>query len=122
MCDCEMPKVFNESKRKAKKQHNCCECDRPILKGENYFMLQGLWDGQWRNYKQCSICHDIGKKYQDETNECYPLGELIQEIHYSDLIENQSDDDDNPLWVSFVDWLQVESHNPLRLRLVNATI
>lgn len=117
MCDCEMPTVFNESQRKAKKQHTCCECDRTIPKGESYFMLQGLWDGQWKNYKQCSTCHEIGNKYKDETNECYPLGELIQELHNSDLIENQGEDDDTPKWVSYVDWLQVESHSPLLLKI-----
>ncbi len=107
MCDCEMPTVFNESKRKAKKQHTCCECDRDIPKSESYFMLQGLWDGQWRNYKQCLDCHE----------KCYPIGELIQELRNSDLIENQGEEDDKPVWVSCVEWLQIKSHNPLRLTL-----
>ena len=117
MCDCEMPTVFNESKRKAKKQHTCCECDRLISKGESYFMLQGLWEGRWGNYKQCSTCHEIGSKYQDETRECYPIGGLIQELINSDLIENQGEDDDNPVWVSCTNWLEIKNHNPLRLSL-----
>lgn len=119
MCDCEMPVVYNDSKRKAKKLHVCCECDRQINKGDNYFLLQGLWDNQWKNYKQCQSCHEIGKKYQDKTFECYPLGELIQELINSDLIENQGEDDDIPKWVCCVDWLQIESHKPLRVRLNN---
>ena len=119
MCDCEMPTVFNESKRKAKKQHTCCECDRFISKGESYFMLQGLWDGQWRNYKQCVDCHEIGNKYQDETRECYPISGLIQELINSDLIENQGEEDDKPIWVSCVEWLKIKSHNPLKLELHN---
>ena len=117
MCDCEIPVVFNESKRKAKKQHTCCECDRFISKGESYFMLQGLWDGRWSNYKQCVNCHEIGSKYQDETRECYSIGELIQELIDSDLIENQGEEDDSLKWVSYVDWLHVESHNPLLLKI-----
>lgn len=120
MCDCgEMPTVFNESKRKAKKQYTCCECDRTIPKGESYFMLQGLWDGQWRNYKQCVDCHEIGNKYQDEIRECYPISGLIQELINSDLIENQGEDD-KPIWVSCTNWLEIKSHNPLQLKLTNA--
>lgn len=80
-------------------------------------MLQGLWDGRWRNYKQCSDCHEIGSKYQDKTHECYPIGELIQELIDSDLIENQGDEDDKPIWVSCVDWIQIKSHNPLSVSL-----
>lgn len=116
MCDCLMPTVFNESKRKAKKQHTCCECNRDILEGESYFLLQGLWHKQWRNYKQCVDCHEIGSKFQ-ACCECYPIGELIQELINSDLIENQSDEDEKPVWVSCVDWIEIKSHNPLMLCL-----
>lgn len=119
MCNCEYPTVFNVLERKAKKQHNCCECDRQINKGDRYFVLQGLWDGRWSNYKQCPTCHEIGDKYQDYTSECYSIGELIQELINSDLIENQGEEDDNPIWVSCTDWIQVESHNPLRVSFVN---
>ena len=122
MCDCEMPDVFNESKRKAKKKHECCECSQTIFKGDHYFMLQGLWDGQWKNYKQCINCSEVGHKLTASTNGCYPLGDLIQELINCDGIENQNQDDDEPdLWISNFEWLLIESHNPLRLRTaVNA--
>jgi len=118
MCDCEMPDVFDESKCKARKGHKCCECRSAISRGESYFILQGLWDGQWRNYKQCVNCNSIGHKYQNITHECYPLGDLIQELINSDFITNQKDDDDKPdLWETSEDWLLIENHNPLKLGL-----
>lgn len=116
MCDCKMPTVFNESKRKSNILAVNAIAASPKAKAI-YFILQGLWDGHWNNYKQCLDCHEIGSKYQDETRECYPIGELIQELRNSDLIENQGDEDDKPVWVSCVEWLQIKSHNPLRLTL-----
>lgn len=115
MCDCEMPSVYAETIRTARKAHECVECDEVIPVGSQYTVTKGLWDGEWRTYKTCLTCKAIADKFVDCTGECYPIGELIQELHNCDFVENQGEEDGTPLWVSNMDWLKVESQSPLRV-------
>jgi len=115
MCDCEMPTVSNESIRTAKKPHVCCECDETITPKSQYSILKGLWEGKWKSYKTCNSCKAIAYKFVNYTNECYPLGELIQELHNCDFIENKGEDDDAPSWVSNVEWLEIKNQSPLKV-------
>ena len=43
----------------AAKDHKCCECRRPILKGETYEVTRALYDGLWGTYKTCVECIEI---------------------------------------------------------------
>lgn len=42
---CEMPAVFGQEQRKARKEHKCCECAGLIKPGETYTYSHGVWDG-----------------------------------------------------------------------------
>jgi hypothetical protein len=48
--------VFDESSRRARKTHVCCECGQLINPGERYQYVRGLWDGAWQSFKTCEIC------------------------------------------------------------------
>ena len=58
-CDYVAPTFYNQSLRTAKKQHKCEECGGPILAGEKYEYVSGLWDGYFNVFKTCERCVDI---------------------------------------------------------------
>lgn len=114
MCDCDLdrPVVWEEAKRKARKQHVCCECDKVINSGEEYIWMKGLWDSRWKTYKMCLGCENLAQ-YMDIQG-CYGIGGLFQDLvdcdrfDWDDETETYSTDDPN---------LEIISHNPLRVVL-----
>lgn len=58
---CELPDVFEQFDRVARKRHTCCECPKygTILPGQTYQVSQGLWDGKWETYKRCQDCQNF---------------------------------------------------------------
>jgi hypothetical protein len=62
---------------KASKNYKCCECEKPIIKGMNYWLFQGISDedGTMETYKQHRECREacflISKK-----DDCIPFGGL----------------------------------------------
>ena len=61
ICDTDVPAVFKEDWRTARKQHKCCECGASIALGEHYHFAKGKWDGEWYEYKTCERCADLRK-------------------------------------------------------------
>lgn len=72
--DCE---VFIEKIVIARKTHVCCECDEPILPGERYEFVKGLWNGTWDTYRTCSTCAKIRK----DTSSSWIYGQLDEALH-----------------------------------------
>lgn len=56
---CDMPAVFGQEQRKARKQHKYCECGSIIKPGENYAYSHGVWDGSGQSFKQCLDCAEV---------------------------------------------------------------
>lgn len=52
----EVATLFNVVVRRARKQHKCCECRRPIEKRFVYAHISILFDGRWSDHKQCGDC------------------------------------------------------------------
>jgi hypothetical protein len=48
--------VWLEWKPRARKEHKCDECSRPIAKGETYRQTKALYEGSWLALKQCAHC------------------------------------------------------------------
>ena len=69
MCDCVTPSAFNEIMRKAKKEHNCCECRQKIKPGEKYQYCSGVWDGVPDSYKTCLLCVNLRGNYANEAEQ-----------------------------------------------------
>lgn len=55
-CDYEMPAVYANYTRVARKQHVCEECRREIHVGESYERVFGVWDGSCSVFKTCARC------------------------------------------------------------------
>lgn len=59
---CALPTLFSHSTRKARKEHECCECHKFIIVGDTYEECKGLWEGRWETYRWCSACDVIRHK------------------------------------------------------------
>lgn len=62
-CDFDGPSCYGETHRRARKQHKCAECRRPILPGQTYVYASGVWDGRGGDYKWCLRCDRLMKAY-----------------------------------------------------------
>jgi len=78
---CELPRVYNEQTRQARKQHFCCECNKTIMPGEKYVYITGVWNNEWATYKTCLRCDHIKtlalKRYPPDFEEEGPGFELL---------------------------------------------
>jgi len=81
-CDYDPSDVWDERKRKARKEHVCYECREKIEKGDEYVYITSLSDGSWWHYKICEYCeHDW--KIVREAGHCYLIGGL--QIAWEDM-------------------------------------
>ncbi|TFG38795.1 MAG: hypothetical protein E4H44_03290 [Candidatus Aminicenantes bacterium] len=85
--------IYDETWRKARKQHRCDACNEPISVGHQYARVFILFDGEKSNRKRCARCQRIhehlrtvdkygdtwpdenlacGQSYEDEWGECPP--------------------------------------------------
>lgn len=48
--------VWHRVERRARKPHQCAECDRVIDPGERYEFTTGLLDGYWDHFHTCAHC------------------------------------------------------------------
>lgn len=110
-CDLERPDIFEQTQRRAKKTHKCSECGCNILPASKYWSISGLWDGKWGNFKQCLSCEAIADRFMDETDCCYCVGGLYQDLQDSDFLIF---DEESQRWESTVEWLRIISQEPLR--------
>lgn len=116
MCDCDLdrPEVWEEAKRKARKQHTCCECDHPINPGAEHLWMKGLWKWGWCTYKMCLECEAVAKAADVER--CHEIGGL-----YECLIEGgtfyHSEEVDDVTWFTDEPW-KIVSQNPLKCIVV----
>jgi len=71
--DVESMKMYSQNIVKARKPAKCCECRRPINKGDKYEYVKGRYDGDWYVYRTCALCVEIrtvftcGKGFYFET-------------------------------------------------------
>ena len=61
--DGEDPSLHVVEMRKARKEHKCCECHKPIRKGETYERVTGIWDSKFDHFETCAICKKIREDY-----------------------------------------------------------
>jgi len=80
----EWPEIYTESMPKARKQHKCCECHSQIDKGEQYWRIDGKWDGEFTSYKMCLVCETIFKEAQSVLSDKIPF-ECLYEIVGNDF-------------------------------------
>lgn len=76
--------AFSDSRIiKARKEHECFECGRPISVGSLYHRFTVLFDGYFDNYATCLDCHNIRKGLTCEGGAWPYFGDL-----WNDIISN----------------------------------
>ena len=83
MSDYEMPSAFWESRPRARKAHECDECRNEIEKGEVYWRVSGVWDGEFSHYKMCGGCETLRDLLAAEGVECF-FGGLFECMEEAD--------------------------------------
>lgn len=56
---CDQPQCYTYKVRKARKEHQCCECGTNIEKGKTYHYISGIWDSKAYSYKTCNECREL---------------------------------------------------------------
>lgn len=76
MFDCDVVADFYKwSEPIARKEHRCCECNAPILKGEKHFYARGKWEDELSTFRQHLLCCQACMFVRDKLNdyECIPF-------------------------------------------------
>lgn len=77
----------NETSPKARKEHQCYECGKTILKGEKYHRFSGKFDGEMFSFATCDDCEILRAQIavmetddgcKGEETIC-PYGQLMEE-------------------------------------------
>lgn len=88
MCglDLEYCEVFDETKRKARKDHKCDCCGGSIVRGSTYLKHFSVFDGDITSEKICAACFEDREMFAKEHNHMKPTPgytrELIREYLY----------------------------------------
>lgn len=69
---------YRETPRTARKQHECCACEIPILPGHRYWVIASCWDGRVHSWKRCARCQLIHEQLRPlcRENDEWPDEEL----------------------------------------------
>jgi hypothetical protein len=52
----ESPEFYEQSIRKARREHRCEGCHKPIARGDLYVYGSGKYDGDFYDFKTCGVC------------------------------------------------------------------
>jgi len=80
--------MYLEQIIKARKPHKCYECNEIIAVGEHYEYISGRWEDDWRCYRFCLTCSEIGKALTcDGGREFGTLWENLREYVFPDMTQ-----------------------------------
>jgi len=91
-CDCQMPSAFRSETRRARKSHRCDECYTPILPGETYEYVSGIWDGEPDSHHfhaACSLARHQFEVYVREAQKAARERLRLAERPYATFVEAQ---------------------------------
>lgn len=102
VCACEwepddIATVYERVERRARKRHQCVECDHCILPGHQYIEIRMLFEGQWTTDRICEVCARVG---DDLCCGAWPLAALWEHIRESAFETWSGDDEEDDDW----DW------------------
>ena len=81
-CDLEIPELYETRELRARIEHTCVECPRPIRRGELYLQSSGKWAGEFRRFRQHLTCARACMLIRDKLRDgdCLPFGGLYEYI------------------------------------------
>lgn len=101
----ELPSIFSDRVRTARRAQKCCECHQSIAPGDKYLLSKGCWEGRWDEFKTCLGCDSLRAEmrldYYDD--EMPVFGELIERarerdyaIHSEQEVKDERDTHSQP--------------------------
>ncbi len=78
--------VWNETHRRARKEHQCTACDMAIRRFESYIEIRSLFEGDWETYRVHLNCYHVGQELMKQCEMWNPavLAEDLREHGYDD--------------------------------------
>lgn len=77
--ECDIPEFYRITEPVARKDHECCECNARIKKGEKHFQVTGKWEGEISSFRQHFLCMEACMYIRDHLDdECIPFGTLFE--------------------------------------------
>lgn len=89
---CVLPEFYGQRKVKARKQHRCDECGKPILPGKLYEAIAGKWEGEFSSFKLHLGCDQALYEWSKITSDCASLGMTRHDIDECYTQEEQKQD------------------------------
>jgi hypothetical protein len=77
--DHDAPEMYCEKIVKARKPHDCCECEIKIESGSEYQRTTGRWDGRFDVFCTCLDCVNIRDAFRCGGN--FFFGQLWDSLH-----------------------------------------
>ena len=103
-CDYDPAEVYVATLPKARKQHRCYECDGPIVKGERYERVFGVWNGSADCFKTCERCVDLRTWVKNNVPcTCWAHGNLHDDL--SETVQSawrRAREETRGLWFGFL--------------------
>lgn len=78
--DFETPSFIRVSTPVSRAQRPCSECGSPILKGERYERVTGVWDHELRTFSTCPDCVELRDHLSDRECFCWGYGGLWEAV------------------------------------------
>jgi hypothetical protein len=97
MCSCEDAEpceAWSETWPVARKEHQCEECFKPILKGQKHRRVTGIFEGTPFSFRTCQRCLQLSKAFT-KAEGCYAPTGMLHEVIRECGVE------DRRFWSSF---------------------
>lgn len=56
---------YRELRHVARKPHDCCACEIPIVPGDIYYAISAQWEGRVEGWKRCARCQFVHEQLRD---------------------------------------------------------
>ncbi len=108
MCEIDLDgyrcELWNETERRARKQHKCDSCYRAIQPGERYVSHFSKFEGEVTTEKICADCNEDRKEFSSAHGEIYFSPGSWLEVVYDCMSE---DEEDRERWQPMIDRVKV---------------
>jgi hypothetical protein len=80
---------WRETTQTARLVHRCDDCHFPIIPGEEYVTISGVWDGEFATYRSHVLCNMLAARLRDDEG-CRYVGNLCETVNEVNLTPLQA--------------------------------
>jgi hypothetical protein len=91
----EEPSVLRTTWYKARRAHQCCECQGVIQPGDRYEYVSGCWEGEWSHFSTCVGCAHMRDGLACGCGAVFgELAEVVWETFGHDIVTGKNREDE----------------------------